>query len=87
MPEKKIKIGDKVHHKYSDYVGWVHGEAKFITGCDRVLVNPRALDKAGKVREGEWFDVETVEVIAEQPTPPNNGGGGPDNMPPERRSI
>ena len=79
------KIGDKVRHKWSGFVGWVHGTSQFITGCDRLLVNPRSMDKDGKVREGEWFDVQTLELVDEQEAPANAKGGGPDNMPSERQ--
>ena len=43
------------------------------------------MDKDGKVREGEWFDVQTLELVDEQEAPVNAKGGGPDNMPSERR--
>lgn len=60
----KIELGCTVRDRISGFKGLVTGRAEFLTGCNRVQVAPRELDKDGKVQDDRWFDEQTVEVLA-----------------------
>lgn len=50
----------------------------WLTGCDRITIQPKTLDKDGKIREQATFDEGTVEVIKVKAKPrKNNDRGGP----------
>lgn len=70
-------LGDKVRDRFTGFVGHVHAIAKYITGCDRVLVNPRKLDDKGAPVEGTWFDDSQLELLDSQPAPAGKPVGGP----------
>lgn len=80
MPETvtiPFSLGDKVRDTFTGFTGHVHAVAKYITGCDRVLVNPRKLDEKGAPVEGTWFDDATLELVAVEAAPPKKHTGGP----------
>lgn len=83
MPETvtiPFSLGDKVRDKYTKFTGYVHAVGKYITGCDRVLVNPRKLDEKGVPVEGQWFDdlqLELVEPVNKPVVKRSTGGPAP----------
>ena len=57
-----ITIGDTVRDKITGFEGVVIAYTRWLSGCDRVTVQPRAL-KDGGVRMSEGFDVLQVELV------------------------
>lgn len=84
MPETvtiPFSLGDKVRDKFTGFTGYVHAVTRYITGCDRILVNTRKLDKdKGAPAEGQWFDdlqLELVEPVAKPVVKRAAGGPAP----------
>ena len=72
----KLKFGMRVRHKIHGFEGIYTAFAKYKTGCDKIQVTPTDLDKDGKVREPEWFDLENIEVV------PKKKKRGAEGLPP-----
>ena len=84
----KFKLGDRVRDTFTGYEGFVHGQAEYITWCNRVGINKRELDKDGKVRDNEWFDDVIVELVQErQSEVESRETGGPVTNPAMRRGV
>lgn len=78
--QTKFNIGDKVRDRFTGFEGFVHAVARYITGCDRCLVNTRQLDDKGKPEDGTWFDETQLSFVAESAEPvvlSDERGGGP----------
>jgi len=75
--QQKFNLGDKVRDKYTRFEGWVHAITKYITGCDRCLVNQRALDDKGQPKEATWFDDTQLELVQAMPVEAPAARGGP----------
>jgi hypothetical protein len=76
LQDVEIKIGDKVRDRLSGLVGYVHGKAEYITGCNQVLVNPRTV-KDDKPVDGTWIDDSRIELVESLSTPETHDRGGP----------
>lgn len=61
MNDTIINLGDRVKDRITGFEGVVTGVVHYITGCNQVLVAPKAVDNAFK--PGEWFDIDRCEVI------------------------
>ncbi len=62
MSNREPTLGDEVRHKVTGFTGIVTTHAKHIAGCDRLWVEPKVGDD-GKLRDGQWADIDMVEVI------------------------
>ena len=49
--------------RITGFKGVITGRIDYISGCSQYLLVP-AVDKDGKKREGEWFDVQRIEIAA-----------------------
>ncbi len=77
-----------------DIEGIVFARHEYLTGCSKVTLQPRGVDKDGKPRESAWFDEQTVEVLlpvspevlVDEPTAPSvaDRPGGPLGPEPRR---
>jgi hypothetical protein len=56
-----IQLGSKVKDKITGFTGIVTGIVTYITGCSQALIAP-PVDKQGKRPEGEWIDLQRLEV-------------------------
>ena len=75
-----VKLGDKVHDTITDFKGIAIARCVYLNGCIRVEVQPKKLDKDGKIRESIWIDESQLEEVeADEGETPN---GGPQNIPP-----
>ena len=52
----KINLRDKVKDTVTDFEGMVVARCVYLNGCVRCEVQPRGLDKDGKIIEGVWID-------------------------------
>jgi hypothetical protein len=59
----KIQLGDEVRDKVTGFKGIAVGVTKWLTGCDRYVVQPRGVNKDGKIYENQSFDEGTLEVV------------------------
>ncbi len=55
-------MGDKAKDQITGFEGVITGKAEYISGCSQVLLAP-AVNKDGEFREGQWFDLQRIEVI------------------------
>jgi len=81
--ENLIELGDLVKDKITGFEGVVTGYTKWLTGCDRVVVQPRQLGDSGHLRMTESFDISQIDVIEKnviklnQRTKEEKKSGGP----------
>lgn len=87
---KTPDIGDRVRDRVTGIEGTVTGYARWITGCDSVLVQPNPKEDGDSLPTTHWFDINRVEVTKEKritlktgDTPEENGG--PSEAPVNRR--
>lgn len=80
----EIKMGMEVRDKVTGFKGIVTSIAKYLSGCDRVLISP-PVDKEGKIMDSEHFDITEVEFVANglyvPPVPKRAATGGPRRFP------
>jgi len=57
-------LGKKLRDVVTGYEGIAIGHVEYLTGCNQVLLVP-PVDKDGKRHDGEWFDVDRLEVVDE----------------------
>jgi hypothetical protein len=72
----KIKLGDEVKDKFTDFKGKVTARTEYITGCVQYEVQPREL-KDGMLQDPAWIDEIRLEIIKKEPTkkaPRRHGG-------------
>jgi len=76
-------LGSYYKDKITGFSGTAVGHVEYLTGCNQTLVVPK-VDSEGKLRNGEWFDDQRLElVVAETPVRLNNGSTpGCDAAPP-----
>jgi hypothetical protein len=80
MKKELAQLGDLVEDKVTGFTGIVVAETKWLNGCFRLTVQPRGLDKDGKVFQTEGFDIEQLivrEVGALDPKPKERKTNGP----------
>ena len=65
--EMKVALGSHAKDVLTGFEGIVTSYTVHITGCDTVGLKSRELDKDGKQRDAEWFDVTRIEVLAAPP--------------------
>jgi hypothetical protein len=59
-------LGKRVADRVTGYTGVVTTVAFDLYGCIQVFINP-GLDKDGKLKEGNWFDIARFEVLSDTP--------------------
>ena len=69
------------------FVGVGVGYAVYATGCNQVCIAP-PVDKDGKRRDAEWFDIERIEMVGKQAVSvlgsPSGGPSSRSEIPPTR---
>lgn len=46
------------------FTGVITGASSYISGCDQLLLAPRA-DEKGDVKDGQWYDSSRVQIMPE----------------------
>ena len=59
---KAEHLGKHAKDCITGFEGLVTGEISYITGCDQILIQPKPLDKDGKIQEPKWFDIYRCEI-------------------------
>lgn len=57
-----IELGDTVKHTVTGFVGTAIGRTEWLSGCDRIAVQP-TIDKEGKLRENQSFDEPELVIV------------------------
>lgn len=60
---KNINLGDKVKDSVTGFIGIAIGQTKWITGCDRIIVQPQGVNKEGKTFDTQSFDIDSLVVV------------------------
>jgi len=71
-----VNLGDKARDKITGFCGIVIAITDWLNGCRRVTVQPQEL-KDGRPIESVTFDVEQLEIVAEQAAEESSKTGGP----------
>jgi len=74
--KKKIKLGNKVRDKITGFEGIVISRVEYINKCTQFCVKPK-MDEDGKMPDGEYIDIEQLEVIGKGIKIKANPSGGP----------
>ena len=59
----KINLGDEVKDLVTGFTGIVIGKTTWLTGCDRFIVQPKGVNKEGKIYDNSSFDEESLIVV------------------------
>lgn len=76
------RFGKQARDKVTGFEGVITGKSIFMYGCEQLCLMP-SVDKEGKMREGQWFDVARIELLEEKVKPAQvraekPGGPNPD---------
>lgn len=66
MTTPTVYLGDEVEDTISGFKGVALARTTYITGCDRILVQPK-VDKDGKLGQCESFDITVIKVTKKGP--------------------
>jgi len=58
-----IKIGTRVIDTITDFKGTAVARCVYLNGCVRIEVQPKGIDKDGKIVEAIWIDEGQLEVL------------------------
>lgn len=79
-----IELGDEVQDTITGFKGVAIGVTKWLTGCNRWIVQPKGVDPAGKIYETQSFDEPLLKVLKKKKSKEvNRSKGGP--MPTPRK--
>ena len=86
---KTIRLGDLVKDQVTGYTGVVVARTEYLNGCVRLLIQPQKLDKDGKSREPEAYDIEQCVLVKDAVVkrPEKEPTGGPRPAVPARRDA
>lgn len=79
METSEIELGDIVKHSISGFTGTAICRAKWLSGCDRVTVQP-TIDKDGKMSDNSSFDEPELVIVKKGKPRPAVKTGGPREM-------
>jgi hypothetical protein len=80
--DEMIKLGDIVQDRISGFKGTVIAKVEYLNGCIQFCVKPKT-GKDGKMIEGEYIDMEQLEVVGQLfPNKAKKNGGPKSDMPP-----
>ena len=60
---KKVELGDEVEDRVSGFKGIAVARTRWISGCDRISIQPKGVDKDGKTFESQSFDEPMLKII------------------------
>ena len=74
---KDTNLGKKMRCKITGFEGIATSKVEYLNGCFQYCLKPQ-VDKDGKILEGEWVDVEQLEIVKSEKvnTERTNVGGG-----------
>ena len=69
-------LGKKVRDKITGFEGIATAKVKYINGCIQYCVKPK-IDSTGKMPDGEYIDVQQLDIIDEGTDIEGTDTGGP----------
>ena len=66
MNDLKENFGFTGKDIITGFTGVITGATSYISGCDQLLLAPRA-DEKGNVKDGQWYDSSRVQIMPEHP--------------------
>lgn len=60
------ELGDLVKEKITGIKGIVTGITRYLTGCDRLVVQPQGATTDGKMKDALHVDITQVEVLTKR---------------------
>jgi hypothetical protein len=78
----RVKLGQIVRDQITDITGVVTARVEYLTGCEQVLVQPKAKDNS--YIESRWFDEDRVVIVDEKPLVLKVTHNGPDREAPRK---
>ena len=80
-----IKLGDKVKDIITDFEGTAVARCIYINGCVRCEIQPKGLDRDGKMIDAVWIDESQLIVLKETESQEKKekDTGGPGSVPSE----
>jgi len=78
-----IKLGDKVKDIITDFEGIAVARCVYLNGCVRCEIQPKGLDKDGKMIDAVWIDESQLIVLKETESQEKKkkDTGGPGSIP------
>lgn len=67
-----IELGDTVSDRVTGFKGVVTGRVEYITGCNQLLISPKA-DEKNALPESRWIDEQRCELCTERRIVLDNG--------------
>lgn len=58
-----FKLGDLLKDRITGFKGVATARVEFLNGCVRFCLTPEKLNKDSKPAEGEYFDVQQIELV------------------------
>lgn len=59
----KFPMGATAKDVVTGFVGIISSKTEWFTGCDQIGLRPAELDKEGKPKEAQFFDVTRIKII------------------------
>ncbi len=93
---KEIQLGDKVKDRVTGFIGIAVARTKWITGCDRIGVQPIGMNEKGEPFDSCAFDEPMLDIVkavavkperAETKRKANAKTGGPMSHTQEKRVM
>jgi len=66
MTAKDKRLGYEAKDMITGFKGIVTSVTQWMTGCDRLLIQPQDLDKDGKPVDASWFDENQVIILSKK---------------------
>jgi hypothetical protein len=60
---KNVQLGSIVRDRITGFQGIAFGRHEYLTGCNKITIQPQGVDKDGAPRKSEWFDEQTLDVL------------------------
>ena len=78
-----MRLGLEAKDKVTGFRGILVSKIEYLNGCIQYSIRPQKTNKDGKPFEGEWFDVQQIEILGPgiSSITKNNSGGPTTNAP------
>lgn len=78
----ELALGDTARDTITGFEGVITARAKWISACDRLVLQPTKLKDDGQPKESHGFDVTSCALVSKKdpPAPPEKRGGPMDNV-------
>lgn len=73
----QINVGDTAKDTITGFEGVVVARTEWLNGCARLTIQPRGLDKDGKVMDSNTFDEAQLQLVAAKNHEAKRDTGGP----------